>query len=142
MEHESYQYEWAKMIKPAEREIELLYKVCGMVHARHKFVLHSLIKTKQKHLTETKTLSTYHAYKEQDEKERVARKNPNKKRDRLIRQQADIEKYSQARKILIGIKSMLSPTDKRIIKKIINECFGMVFTIEFMIELDQEENNK
>ena len=134
-----YRYNWALTIKPDERKIELLYQICGTILEREKAIIYWLIEQKKSHLDGTKTLSIYHAFKDQDKKDDEARQNKNRKRDRLTRQQAEMYFYRQAKQILLSAYYWLTPTNKRICKQIICHCGRMSCTIEIMMELDKND---
>lgn len=131
-------YKWAEIIKPLQRDIDLLFRICGQIEDSQKIIIMAFIHEKQEQLTDIQTLSTYSMTIKQNMKEREDRKLSNTQRieRRITKLQADAAMYRATRNILVGYNNMLSPTDRRINKKMYNSCRGMAFTCDILQDIN------
>ena len=140
---QAYQYVWAIGLHKQQRCIALLYDACKMVMGMDKIVIMAVISNSESHLLSTSSLQAHaETHREQigHAKKKISKQLfLDHRRERLV---ANAELYKKCASILTGLKPLFNPTDRRIIKNIIKDCFGHGLTCEILVEIEDEENEK
>ncbi len=137
--YKNYRYNWALALHGKQRKINLLYKICANLIDSQKMVIYQIIKYKEEHLESLETLNMHEAYQIDDKRAIKRRYDKQRKQKELIRRQGEMELYRQATAILRNVQSTLTPTEKRINKGNIRDCYSMKLTLEILIEESEKE---